>query len=70
MPEYRAELKRGELIQILADWVIGTIEINALLAGGKTAKPSAQAFANYLVTSFRKNNTLEVLNMTVNIFFH
>ena len=49
----RAELERGELVQILPDWEIGTAEVNALLAGGKSAKPSARAFADYLVASFR-----------------
>ena len=49
----RAELESGELVQILADWEIGTVEVNALLAGGRSAKPSARAFADYLVASFR-----------------
>ena len=51
----RAEIESGELVQILPDWEIGTIPMNALLAGGRSAKPSAQAFANYLVASFRSN---------------
>ncbi|MEM6450643.1 MAG: LysR substrate-binding domain-containing protein [Cyanobacteria bacterium P01_D01_bin.105] len=49
----RAELESGELIQLLTDWEIGTVEVNALLAGGKSAKPSARTFADYLVASFR-----------------
>ncbi|MEL6928144.1 MAG: LysR family transcriptional regulator [Cyanobacteria bacterium J06600_6] len=48
----RAELESGELVQLLTDWEIGTVEVNALLAGGRSAKPSARAFAEYLVTSF------------------
>ncbi|MEM1369117.1 MAG: LysR family transcriptional regulator [Cyanobacteria bacterium P01_H01_bin.15] len=48
----RAELESGELVQVLKDWEIGTVEVNALLAAGKSAKPSAQAFADYLVASF------------------
>ncbi len=51
----RAEIESGELVQILPDWEIGTIPMNALLAGGRSAKPSAQAFADYLVASFRNN---------------
>ncbi|MGD1702619.1 LysR family transcriptional regulator [Dapis sp. BLCC M229] len=54
----RAELERGELVQILADWEIGTVEVNALLAGGRTAKPSARAFADYLVASFRNSASI------------
>ncbi len=51
----RAELERGELVQILADWEIGAVEVNALIAGGKTAKPSARAFAEYLQASFHNS---------------
>ncbi|MEM9274852.1 MAG: LysR family transcriptional regulator [Cyanobacteria bacterium P01_F01_bin.143] len=51
----RAELESGELVQILADWEIGTIEVNALLTGGRSAKPSAHAFADYLVASFHNS---------------
>ncbi|NER47243.1 MAG: LysR family transcriptional regulator [Symploca sp. SIO1A3] len=54
----RAELENGELVQVLADWEIGTVEVNALLAGGKSAKPSACAFANYLVASFRNSASI------------
>ena len=54
----RAELESGELVQILADWEIGTVEVNALLAGGRSAKPSARAFADYLVASFRNSASI------------
>lgn len=54
----RAELESGELIQILADWEIGNVEVNALLTGGKSAKPSARAFADYLVASFRNSSSI------------
>ncbi|NER21440.1 MAG: LysR family transcriptional regulator [Symploca sp. SIO1B1] len=54
----RAELENGELVQVLADWEIGTVEVNALLAGGKSAKPSARAFADYLVASFRNSASI------------
>ena len=54
----RAELERGELVQVLADWEIGTVEVNALLAGGRSAKPSAHAFADYLVASFRNSASI------------
>lgn len=50
----RAELESGALIQLLPDWEIGSVEVNAVLAGGRTAKPSARAFADYLVTCFRR----------------
>lgn len=49
----RAELEEGRLVQILSDWEIGYAEVNAVLAGGRNAKPSARAFTNYLVKAFR-----------------
>jgi len=54
----RAEIESGELVQVLSDWDIGTSEISALLAGGRSAKPSAHAFADYLVASFRNSASL------------
>ena len=54
----RAELESGELIQLLTDREIGTVEVNALLAGGRSAKPSARAFAEYLVSSFRDSASI------------
>lgn len=49
----RSEIESGALVQLLPDWEIGTVEVNAVLAGGRNAKPSARAFADYLVKSFR-----------------
>lgn len=50
----RAELESGQLVRLLPDWEIGTVEVNAVLSGGRNAKPSARAFADYLVKSFRE----------------
>ncbi len=50
----RKELESGELIQLLPDWSMGSIETNAVLPGGRQAKSSARAFADYLVASFRE----------------
>ena len=49
----KSELESGALVQLLPDWEIGTVEVHAVLAGGRNAKPSARAFAEYLVRSFR-----------------
>ena len=54
----KAELESGELVQLLTDSEIGTVEVNALLAGGKSAKPSARAFVDYLVASFRDSASI------------
>ena len=50
----RKELESGELVQILPDWEIGTIEGHAILAAGRKAKSSARTFVDYLTQSFRE----------------
>ncbi|MEM7256463.1 MAG: LysR family transcriptional regulator [Pseudomonadota bacterium] len=49
----RAEIDSGRLIQLLPDWEIGNVAVNAVLSGGRNAKPSAKAFTEYLVEAFR-----------------
>ena len=46
------ELEQGALVQVLPDWDMGSIELHAVFPGGKAAKPSARAFADFLVTEF------------------
>ncbi|MEM9280176.1 MAG: LysR family transcriptional regulator [Pseudomonadota bacterium] len=41
----KTEIENGELVRLLTDWEIGFVEVNAVLAGGRNAKPSARAFA-------------------------
>jgi DNA-binding transcriptional LysR family regulator len=51
----RAEIESGALVQLLPEWTIGTVEVHAVLAGGRQAKASSRAFADYLVESFKKD---------------
>ncbi|MFJ3486902.1 LysR substrate-binding domain-containing protein [Pseudomonas sp. NPDC090202] len=44
----RKELARGELVQVLPEWTLEPVEVNALFAAGRAAKPSARAFVHYL----------------------
>ncbi|HEY1926214.1 MAG TPA: LysR family transcriptional regulator [Caulobacteraceae bacterium] len=44
----RRELQTGSLVQILPDWDLGSVDMHALFAGGRAAKPSARAFVAYL----------------------
>ncbi|WP_282095870.1 LysR family transcriptional regulator [Epibacterium ulvae] len=44
----RKELEAGTLVQLLPDWTIGTVDVHALLAGGRNTKPSARAFTKHL----------------------
>ena len=50
----RSELENGSLVRILSDWNMGSIELNALFAGGRSAKPSARAFTDFLCTSLNE----------------
>jgi len=51
----RAEIESGDLIRLLPDWEIGSVEVHAVIAAGRSAKPSARAFVDYLVSSFRND---------------
>ena len=51
----RRELERGELIRVLPDWDAGTVELNAVFASGRAAKPSARAFVDYLIEALRED---------------
>lgn len=50
----RAELEAGQLVRVLGDWDLGSIEVNALFASGKTIKPAARAFTDYLIGELRR----------------
>jgi len=49
------ELESGELIRLLPGWDAGTVELNAVYASGRAAKPSARAFVNYLIAALRED---------------
>jgi DNA-binding transcriptional LysR family regulator len=49
----RRELETGELVRVLPEWDAGTVELNAVYASGRAAKPSARAFVDYLVAALR-----------------
>lgn len=50
----RAEIESGKLVRILPDWEIGFAEVHAVIAAGRSAKPSARAFVDYLVHAFHE----------------
>ena len=45
------ELTSGALVRVLPDWDMGTVDLHALFASGKAAKPAARAFADYLIAT-------------------
>ncbi len=47
------EIESGKLIHLFPEWEIGYVEVHAVLAGGRNAKPSARAFTDFLLRSFR-----------------
>jgi DNA-binding transcriptional LysR family regulator len=49
----RAELEAGKLVRVLPDWDFGSMEVNALFVSGKTIKPAARAFADFLLMELR-----------------
>jgi DNA-binding transcriptional LysR family regulator len=49
----RAEIESGRLIRVLADWDFGPMEVNALFVSGKTVKPAARAFTDFLLGELR-----------------
>lgn len=49
----KAELQSGALVRILSDWDFGSLDVSALFVSGKAIKPSARAFADFLLEEFR-----------------
>ena len=49
----RQELEDGSLVQVLRDWDLGSVDLHAMFAGGRAAKPSARAFVDYLLRTLR-----------------
>ena len=48
----RKEMEDGALVRVLADWDMGSVEMHAVFAAGRAAKPSARAFAEFLMAQF------------------
>ena len=43
------ELNEGSLVQVLPYCDMGSVDLHAVFPGGKVVKPSARAFADFLV---------------------
>lgn len=44
----RQELERGQLVRVLADWDLGSVDLHAVFMAGRAGKPSARALVAYL----------------------
>lgn len=49
----KKELANGQLIHVLPEWTMGPVEVNAVFAAGRAAKPSARAFVDYLAEGLK-----------------
>jgi DNA-binding transcriptional LysR family regulator len=49
----QSELMNGSLVRVLPEWDMGSLEIHALYATGKTVRPAARALTEYLIDKFR-----------------
>jgi DNA-binding transcriptional LysR family regulator len=47
------ELQSGQLVRVLPDWEMGTADVNVVLPAGRATKPSARAFADFVVSELR-----------------
>ena len=47
------ELASGTLVRVLSDWELETVELHAVFASGHAAKPSARAFAEFLLVELQ-----------------
>ncbi len=50
----RRELESGELVRLLSEWDAGTVELNAVYASGRAAKPSARAFVDHMIAALHE----------------
>ena len=49
----KSELESGALVRVLPDWDFGSLDVTAVFVNGKTIKPSARAFTDFLIEEFR-----------------
>ncbi|MGB7036294.1 MAG: LysR substrate-binding domain-containing protein [Xanthobacteraceae bacterium] len=49
----RREFGEGSLVRVLEDWDLGTMELSAVFAGGRTTKRAARVFADFMVEALR-----------------
>ncbi|MET0308499.1 MAG: LysR substrate-binding domain-containing protein [Sphingomonas sp.] len=49
---FRREFETGQLVRVLADWDLGSVDLHAVFPAGRAAKPSARALADYLTAAF------------------
>jgi DNA-binding transcriptional LysR family regulator len=48
------EFRNGSLVRVLPEWTMGEADINVVLPAGRASKPSARAFADFMVAEFKE----------------
>jgi DNA-binding transcriptional LysR family regulator len=51
----RQELQDGRLVPVLSDWHREPLELNAVYAAGRAAKPAARLFTDFLVEALKSD---------------
>jgi hypothetical protein len=49
------ELADGSLVRVLEDWDLGQVELHALYAVGRQAKPAARALTDFLLAELARD---------------
>ncbi len=47
----RRELETGQLVRVLPDWDLGSVDMHAIFPAGRAAKPSARALIAHLANA-------------------
>jgi DNA-binding transcriptional LysR family regulator len=54
------DLQQGALVKVLPDWEMGSVAVYIVFADGRSAKPSARAFADFIGEEFRRIRDLHI----------
>ena len=53
LPGMAREIEGKALVHVLPDWEMGSADIHAVVPAGRAAKPSAQAFVEFIAAILR-----------------
>lgn len=61
------ELEEGKLIRVLEEWDLGDVDLHAVYASGRQAKPAARALTDFLIAELAGNSSRSSGRSTVNL---
>ena len=53
-PPFGAEIADGVLVRVLEEWDLGQVDLHAVYAVGRQAKPAARAFTEFLLAELAR----------------